>query len=347
MKKFLLIIILIPVLLSAQLNILFVDDDALNYGNSDTLLTAILAAGYEYTYFNAPDSGRSPGVQLLQEYDVVLWHTATDGVDLYFWDGADTINQHITDYLNWGGNLWLMGNDFLYDRHGAPPQIFIPGSFEHDYLGIFAFNVQSYGDDGGLGVSELNLVPGQNITSLDPVHFVFPALWWVDGCTETDAAVAVYQMGPDSYLLSGETTSIYNPLPSGSVLTFFFDPAQIDHFSNRVHLFSDVLSYFENYVSQLDVPIETGKNSFNLFSNYPNPFNPQTSILFSMNSAETVSFNVYNISGQLVTSLAEKAWYPAGRHQIIWEPVNLSGGIYFIRMETEHFKSTRKVIYLK
>ncbi|MDN5330581.1 MAG: hypothetical protein PWP35_2368 [Bacteroidales bacterium] len=78
----------------------------------------------------------------------LLWYTSTDRVGFYFWNDTDENNLHIINYLNNGGKLVVIGNDFLYDRF-ATPSTFAPGDFVYDFLGTLVYYAQSYGDDGG------------------------------------------------------------------------------------------------------------------------------------------------------------------------------------------------------
>jgi hypothetical protein len=134
-----------------------------------------------------------------------------------------------------------MGADFLYDRYGSAPDIFAAGDFVYDYLGISEYNVQSYGDDGGLGVPQLDPVdlPGI-ILPHDKLFWIYSTAWWVDGCTPAGDAVSVYNMGPDTYPFNGLSSAILNNYYSSSEkerLSFFFDPAIIDTYGTRVALF--------------------------------------------------------------------------------------------------------------
>ena len=82
--------------------------------------------------------------------------------------------------------------------------------------------------------------------------------------------------------------------------------------------------------------------------NYPNPFNPETIITFSLNKEEPVSIIVYDIRGRRVKTLVDKDQFTAGEHRIIWDGTNERGeavasGIYFYKMQTEGFSSVRKM----
>jgi hypothetical protein len=86
-------------------------------------------------------------------------------------------------------------------------------------------------------------------------------------------------------------------------------------------------------------------------SNYPNPFNPATYIMFTLEQSSDIQLDVYNILGQHVTTLVDE-FMPAGTHQVMWDGrdasgVNVSSGIYFYRLSDGLSIQTRKMILLK
>jgi M6 family metalloprotease-like protein len=88
-----------------------------------------------------------------------------------------------------------------------------------------------------------------------------------------------------------------------------------------------------------------------LEGNYPNPFNPITTILYSLAGPEFVSIKIYNIKGQLVYTLVHEPQKP-GRHTAIWDGVDhtgrgVSSGIYFYRFQTSSVTTTKKMLLIK
>ncbi|MDP2172625.1 MAG: chitobiase/beta-hexosaminidase C-terminal domain-containing protein, partial [Candidatus Cloacimonadaceae bacterium] len=88
-----------------------------------------------------------------------------------------------------------------------------------------------------------------------------------------------------------------------------------------------------------------------LIGNHPNPFNPSTSISFSLKEAGIVHIDIYNQKGQLVKNLLDES-KNAGVHSAVWngndnngKPV--SSGIYYYRMQSGSYGSTRKMLMLK
>lgn len=78
----------------------------------------------------------------------------------------------------------------------------------------------------------------------------------------------------------------------------------------------------------------------------PNPFNPTTTVSFSMLQAGDVRIDAYNVAGQRVGTLVN-GWKEAGEHRVTFDAKNLSSGVYFIRMTTGASTLTTKAVLLK
>jgi len=90
---------------------------------------------------------------------------------------------------------------------------------------------------------------------------------------------------------------------------------------------------------------------FMLAQNFPNPFNPVTSIEYALPEEGFVKISVYNIMGQKVTELVNNVM-PGGYHQVVWNGTNdlgesVSTGIYMYAIEAEGFTSVKKMILMK
>ena len=88
-----------------------------------------------------------------------------------------------------------------------------------------------------------------------------------------------------------------------------------------------------------------------LHSNYPNPFNPETTIRYSVKEATHVTIEIYNVKGQLVRTLVNEA-KSAGNHNVVWNGMDNSGrsissGVYFYKMKAGAYSSTKKMILMK
>jgi len=93
--------------------------------------------------------------------------------------------------------------------------------------------------------------------------------------------------------------------------------------------------------SEIIIPI-----TYNLSNPYPNPFNPTTTISFSIPQSEMVSLNVYDITGKLVTTLINEQ-LNIGYHSIDWDGTNQSSGMYLVRMESGEYVETQKLLLVK
>ena len=92
-------------------------------------------------------------------------------------------------------------------------------------------------------------------------------------------------------------------------------------------------------------------SDFFLSQNYPNPFNPETYIDFTLPSEQVVSLKIYNIKGQVVSSLVNRRM-AAGIHTVRWDGRNDSGervssGVYFYRLTAGEKSFVKKMVLLK
>jgi len=85
---------------------------------------------------------------------------------------------------------------------------------------------------------------------------------------------------------------------------------------------------------------------FKLSQNHPNPFNPSTTINFTIPKSEIVKIDIYNTLGQRVKTILNKR-VQAGEHEIEFEAKNLASGIYYYRIEAGDFQDVKKMILLK
>lgn len=85
---------------------------------------------------------------------------------------------------------------------------------------------------------------------------------------------------------------------------------------------------------------------FTLNQNYPNPFNPVTKIEYSLQTASNVTLKVVNILGQVVATLVNEK-QEAGMHTQLFDASKLSSGVYFYKMQSGSFTSTKKMILMK
>ncbi|MBS3946137.1 MAG: T9SS type A sorting domain-containing protein [Melioribacter sp.] len=92
-------------------------------------------------------------------------------------------------------------------------------------------------------------------------------------------------------------------------------------------------------------------NRYVLYNNYPNPFNPSTTIAFEIPKSEFVSLQIFSINGELIKTILQES-LNAGRYEKSWNGEDEYGnqvvsGIYFYRIKAGHFENSRRMILLK
>ena len=85
--------------------------------------------------------------------------------------------------------------------------------------------------------------------------------------------------------------------------------------------------------------------------NYPNPFNPSTTIYYSLPHESNVELTIYNIKGQKVKTLVKEI-KAGGKHRAVWSGTDdlnrvVGSGVYFYRIEAQEFTAVKKMILLK
>jgi hypothetical protein len=87
-------------------------------------------------------------------------------------------------------------------------------------------------------------------------------------------------------------------------------------------------------------------NEFKLYVPYPNPFNPVTTIRFSVGSQYPASLRIYDLNGRLVETLANKK-LNAGEHEIVWNADGMASGMYIVKLVSGEQRQIQKLILLK
>jgi len=92
-------------------------------------------------------------------------------------------------------------------------------------------------------------------------------------------------------------------------------------------------------------------SDFKLYSNYPNPFNPETKIRFDIvtgkiGSAAKVKLNIYDVNGRMVETLVDHELKP-GSYEVTWNAVMRSSGVYFYDLTVDGFRETKKMVLVK
>jgi hypothetical protein len=136
-----------------------------------------------------------------------------------------------------------------------------------------------------------------------------------------------------------------------------FTPQSVGTFAENITIYSN-----DPVQSELEIPIfvsvvstssEDVEMSYRteLIGNFPNPFNPETDIRFSLDKETRVTLDIFNIKGEKVRSLIDEI-YSAGMHNIRWNGLDsknrkTASGVYLYRLKTSQYQSIQKMILLK
>ncbi len=90
----------------------------------------------------------------------------------------------------------------------------------------------------------------------------------------------------------------------------------------------------------------TQPHAYELYPNYPNPFNPSTTIEFTLQKSGWVTLTIYNALGEAIAELVAEN-LSAGSYKYEWNAAGLASGIYYYRLEAGKFTETRKLVLMK
>lgn len=131
----------------------------------------------------------------------------------------------------------------------------------------------------------------------------------------------------------------------------FFDTYTIKDSLGQSYYKSINKIFKPNFTVGVEEKIEKSIDNFNLFPNYPNPFNPSTNIKFELKKSENVLISIYNILGKEIKILMNEN-LPTGAYSIQWDGKDnkgrpLSSGVFFIKMIAGNFQRITKAVLLK
>ncbi len=142
-------------------------------------------------------------------------------------------------------------------------------------------------------------------------------------------------LNPDAlvadYSTDGNHSTIILVEPQGELLFTADGPFEVD----RIEAASDN-GYVEVEIIQ----------SYTLLSNYPNPFNPETTINYSLPDDGPVSLTVYDLQGKLIETLTQGQQL-AGEHSLNWNAGRYASGVYLLQLKGDNFQKTQKLMLMK
>ena len=144
---------------------------------------------------------------------------------------------------------------------------------------------------------------------------------------------------------SEQTIEILNPKEEKEV-TFVFDVSRNAQINKRDTIDFMITSPDGIMMTKQFIFSYVGPKEFKLEQNFPNPFNPTTTIQYQLPQDAKVTLKVYDILGSEVATLIN-AEQEAGYYEVNWNASNLASGVYIYRLQTGSFVSEKKMMLLR
>ena len=351
--------------------------------DNDGLLDLFCGLHNKVYYFKNTGTLESPSFELIDEtfQDISVagvhpWFVDIDGdgdYDLLCGESVIPGPPNIRLYINRGTpeepDIFLYNEDFITN-----PDFHVnahPGCADIDADGDYDLFVTSdnenfyfYQNDGSSTWPDFNLITD----AWQGISFPPYAAYWRGFCFEDIdedddldlLMLNVYAEDYDNLRFYRNEGTIYSPnmvfetnvfLPDYVILHPSPSLVDIDN-DHDLDLFCGDLDggiqFFRNWGDSTVVVKHNSSSpyTFTLHPNYPNPFNAQTVIPFTLDRALPIRIAVYNQLGQEVVTLVDERMNP-GTYQVDWDAGAVSSGVYLIQLETGEYSNSQKAILVK
>lgn len=129
---------------------------------------------------------------------------------------------------------------------------------------------------------------------------------------------------------------------------YYYLLKQIDT-DGKYELTRDTVKINVDYITSINEKYQTKDSTpmnFELFQNFPNPFNPETNISFTIRDQDFVTIKLYSITGEEIENIISSI-VTSGTHLIKFKPKNLSSGTYIYKFSVHNKSISKKMIYIK
>jgi hypothetical protein len=354
--------------MSSPYGVVFVQDDSVNAFYNRVL------QNYPFVY----SKHDLPSIQYLSlkelsPYPVCIIHSeGRFGPDVPSPYRFDSTLVNLGRYLSAGGKLILAGWNLIIPKNPdyQNPNYFKKGEFAHDFLGLYSMFLSDWdcGREEFIGTHPAFTSEFSDLeVDTARVNRSYPKEW-CDLQGKLPLIGYFTSLYPEEVIYdfnSAYDTSNFEGKPIGmrhigqDYKVYFFDfPLYYIKESQSIPLLHKILAEFGFIPTEVrDEDISLPEN-YSLDANYPNPFNPSTTIPFQAGSRKLgagspshTTLKIYNILGQLVRTLVDEEKV-SGNYKIIWDGKDNSGeevgsGIYFYQLKTEEYSATKKMVLLR
>jgi len=251
------------------------------------------------------------------------------------WGGSVRFKQKVRDIL--GYNIYFDG--VFVANVTSSPYIFAGPFAPGDYY----FEITAVYDEGESEAAEITVTivlnPPENLTAISSGNDII-LIWELPIPVRGIVEYNIYHEGLEIGTTTSTTCTIED-IPSGEY-TYFVTVVYDGGYES---------DFAEVTIDHTDSNDLLKPNVTELVGNYPNPFNPTTTISFALKEAGFVSIDIFNMKGQLVRTLINEEM-TAVYHNVVWDGKDsknkqATSGIYFYKMKAGKYQETKKMILMK
>ncbi|MBT8381660.1 MAG: M20/M25/M40 family metallo-hydrolase [Ignavibacteriaceae bacterium] len=288
------------------------------------------------------------GLADLGAYSTVIWH----GNDMTDMSAPFDFKESIIQYLNTSGNFLYTGYrpSKAFENVIGLNGTFEAGDFVFDYLKI----EESKGNIFALFKGALNIIPGyrnifvdsgktlsSNQYHLKDIEMIKPNSLGVEVYTYETDFDSTTQQG----FLKGEPVGVEFIGTHFRTVTISYPLYYMNQISAKELIEFILTNRFDEVMpvegEEIQLPVE-----YSLEQNFPNPFNPTTTIRYSLPDDGYVKLIIYNLLGQEIISLVN-ADQKAGVYNVKFDASELASGIYIYRLKANNFSESKKILLVK
>jgi hypothetical protein len=280
-----------------------------------------------YTFGNINGTIDQEGTAIVDIFDVM------ELVDILLNDNQESCGSEIAD-MNSDGNQNVVDIIFLV-------QMLLGGDFESlTSYDPGLFEIDNNGIDTKISISNDSKISGfQFTTSLGDVSendlssLNLPTGWVVEYVVNNqNINVLIFD-------ISGQN--------SVETLDLNFSSVSSNSFQNIVLANGNAQQIEYTIMEKATEQIDISPEDYQLYSLYPNPFNPSLNISFSISTPGITDIAIYNSNGQEVGNILRNEFLQRGNYNFSWDASNNPSGLYFVKLENQNFSQIKKALFLK
>ena len=280
-----------------------------------------------YTFGNINGTIDQEGIAIVDIFDVM------ELVDILLSDDNESCGSEIAD-MNSDGNQNVVDIIFLV-------QMLLGGDFESlTSYDPGLFEIDNNGIDTKISISNDSKISGfQFTTSLGEVSendlssLNLPTGWVVEYVVNNqNINVLIFD-------ISGQN--------SVETLDLNFSSVSSNSFQNIVLANGNAQQIEYTIMEKVTEQIDISPEDYQLYSLYPNPFNPSLNISFSISTPGITDITIYNSNGQEVGNILKNEYLQTGNYNFFWDASNNPSGLYFVKLENQNFSQIKKALFLK